>query len=105
MTKANRKAIEAGNFWDTRWIHGRLASGKPKINYKETKARHDKIKERKRQEKKLLKQAKHNSEHKLYDRVIQIHKSMVGKKIKITKKTDQIQYGFDIANWWNEQHA
>lgn len=70
----------------------------------DNKKRLEKIKERRKAERKLTKQAKHNNEHELYDRIIQVHKSMVGKKIKITKKTDQIQYGFDIAKWWNEQH-
>ena len=74
-------------------------------NKGENKKRLDKIKGRKKAEKKLLKQAKHNNEHKLYDRIIQAHKLMKGEKIKITKRTDQIQYGFDLAKWWGEQHG
>lgn len=70
----------------------------------ENRKRLDKIKERKRMEKKFMKQAKHNNEHKFYDRIIQIHKLMTGEKIKISEIPDQIQYGFDLAKWWGEQH-
>ena len=101
----------------------------------ENKKRLEKIKGRKRAEKKLLKRAKHNDEHKLYDRIIEVHKIMTGKKINVHKthkivtkegvielhkqakicnkrkpsKTSinegQIQYGFDLAKWWGEQHG
>jgi len=70
----------------------------------DNKERLTRIKERKRAEQKLHKQAKHNNEHKLYDRIIQVHKLMTGEKIRINKRTDQIQYGVDLAKWWNEQH-
>ncbi len=63
----------------------------------DNKKRLDKIKGRKKEEKKLLKQAKYYNEHKLYDRIIEIHKLMRGKKIKITNKTDPIQRGYDLA--------
>ena len=49
MAKANRKAIEEGNFWDMRWVHGNLA-GKPRVDADETKARHKKKKDRLREE-------------------------------------------------------
>jgi len=63
------------------------------INILETKGdnkkRHDKIKGRKRAETKLHKQAK------------------ICNKSKQPKKSTlkgQIQYGFDLAKWWGEQH-
>lgn len=91
MARANRKAIDKSNFWDTRWIQGRLASGKPKINAGNIRRLHKAKKDRLRLERKRSNYFKHM-------------KQLIFKPTKKAKH-EQIQYGFDIANWWNEQHA
>jgi len=58
-------------------------------NKGDNKKRLDKIKERKRGEKKLLNRARICNKR---------------KPSKKSAKTDQIQYGFDLAKWWGEQH-
>lgn len=66
----------------------------------ENRKRLDKIRKRKRAERKLLKQVKYNDKHKLYDKIIEIHKLTRAKKIKITEMPDQIQRGFNLAAKW-----
>ena len=63
-------------------------------------------KNRKKQEKKQLKTAKYPTN---LDKIIKIKKAMtstprINKKNKMNKLSEQIQYGFDIAKWWGEQH-
>lgn len=102
MAKANRKAIDNSNFWDGHWVHGRYTA-KPKINAKETKARHDKKRLRHRVERHM-----HNiySKYSNYQREsIAVQRTKRKQPTKMQKAHNQIQYSFDIANWWNEQHA
>lgn len=108
MAKANRNAIDSSNFWDGHWVHGRYTA-RPKINAKETKARQKVKRDILRKEQKTIKKAKHNKEHKSRGKIQPYIKSGIKHymMVKPTKKAkhDQIQYGFDLANWWNEQHA
>lgn len=102
MAKANRKAIEQGNFWDVQWIHGAVA-GTPEIDANETKLKHQKKKDRLRVERLI-----HNiySKYSSYQRgAIAVQRTKRKQPTKIQKTHDQIQYGFDIATWWNEQHV
>ena len=75
----------------------------------ENKKRLDKIKERKRAEKKLLNTIKHGKCPELYKKVIKLSKTMDNcnkcKPPKKSTKTYRIQYGFDLAKWWGEQHG
>ena len=103
MSKANKsardKVVGGLNWWDF------LNSIRPKgfrntpqyLDYnkiinrtEEIKKINKTIKNRKNEEKKLLKIAKHKT-----------------KIVKPTKKAkaDMIKYGFDLTKWWNEQHA
>lgn len=59
---------------------------------KQNKKRLEKIRQRKQMERRQIKWGKLNATDWL-----------ATKKIK-AEKTDQIQYGFDLAIWWNEQH-
>lgn len=105
MAKANRKirdkALGGVNWWTY------ITSLRPKGHRNEPqyidkddviKARRlnkiaDKlVKKRKREEKRRLNIAKH------------LPKLLKKKKIKVDKLAEQIQYGFDLAKWWNEQH-
>jgi len=70
----------------------------------DNRKRLDKIKGRKRAEKKLRKQAKYATEldrraNEIYDTMIKARKNMT-----TIPKIDQIQYGFDLVKWWGEQH-
>lgn len=115
MSKANRSAREKVtgglNWWDY------LNSIRPRgfrntpcyLDYntilnrsEEIKNINKEIKNRKKQEKKLLKHAKHNKKGTIFDNIIEIHKKMTAPTKKA--RVDMIQYGFDIAKWWNEQH-
>jgi hypothetical protein len=96
--KANKRALLEGNFWDLRWVHGRLA-GKPQVDADDTKARHQKKKDRIRKERRRVN---------LYNCL------SVGASLWIDKqqhrdkrqtKHNQIQYGFDLAEHWMIQHA
>ena len=103
MSKANKsardKVVGGLNWWDF------LNSIRPKgfrntpqyLDYnkiinrtEEIKKINKTIKNRKNEEKKLLKIAKYKT-----------------KIVKPTKKAkaDMIKYGFDLTKWWNEQHA
>jgi hypothetical protein len=91
MAKANRKAIDSSNFWDGHWVHG-MYTAKPKINAGETKTRHEKKKIRLRAERHM---------HNIYIRYSKYKRKQSN---KMQKAHDQIKYGFDLAQWWNEQH-
>lgn len=112
MSKANRKARFAiFNFFDMGRIS--LPEGLDRklthLDYDETIERVPKIKQalkdikqRKRLEKHLLNLHKFNypNTH-MYKEIIKVKNTMT----KLDKEPiDQIQYGFDLANWWNEQH-
>jgi len=90
--KANRKAIDSSNFWDGHWVHGRYTA-KPKINASEVRRLHKLKKLRLRAEQRTINcwRAVRCPAHQHRD--------------KQQKKHNQIQYGFNIANWWGEQHA
>jgi len=94
MSKANRKAIEAGNFWDINWVHGAYA-GTPAVDADETKARHKKKKDRLRTERHDINIMRKGVWTRIH---LRTHKT------KRQKIHEQIQYGFDLAKWWGEQH-
>ena len=94
MAKSNQKSLEENNFWDLRWVHGRLA-GKPKVNADDIKRLHKAKKDRLRLERKRSNYFKH---HDLCGVRTQC-------RDKQQKKHDQIQYGIDLCNWLNELHA
>ncbi len=59
------------------------------------------IKGRKKFEGQTLKAGKSRTGlYKVYDILIKARKSMTTTNLK----TDQIQYGIDLAKWWGEQH-
>lgn len=90
--KANKRALEESNFWDLRWVHGKLA-GKPIVDADETKARHQKKKDRLQNERETI----HNW------RAVKC--PAYRHRNKRQTKHNQIEYGFNIANWMMEQHA
>lgn len=98
LAKANKKAIESGNFWDMRIVHGMLA-GKPKVNADETKRRHKKKKERIRKETKRVNNIRTDNALKAGMRFRE------DKQSKMQKLEIHIQYGFDLAEHWMMQHA
>jgi len=106
MAKANRKAIESSNFWDGHWVHGRYTA-KPKVNAGDIKVLHKAKKDRLRKEQRFINMYRRSKNYILYDEIVKLMNKMShdDKPTKIQKAHDQIQYGFDIANWWNEQHA
>lgn len=103
MARANRKTIDSSNFWAGHWVHGRYTA-KPKINAKETRARHEAKKLRLHAEQHEINKTKHKVTW-ADDLGRSECQGVTRKPNKQQKIHDQIQYGFDIANWWNEQHA
>ncbi|GAF80367.1 unnamed protein product [marine sediment metagenome] len=97
MSKANKRAIESGNFWDMRIAHNRLVS-KPRVDADETKARHKKKRIRLLTERLIIKQLRFARGRYWWSERKQ-HRD------KRQTKHNQIQYGFDIANWMMMQHA
>ena len=75
----------------------------------ENKKRLEKIKQRKQIEKRQIKWSKHNNNvhktHKIVivEGVIELHKR--AKICNTSINEGQIQYGFDLAKWWGEQHG
>ena len=103
MARANRKAIDNSNFWDGHWVHGRYTA-KPKINASEIRKLHKAKKDRQHKEQQKINEVKHKVTW--TDDIGKSECQGVTRKVnKIDKRNDQVQYGFDIANWWNEQHA
>lgn len=97
--KANRKAFLEHSMWDMKLAHGLFV---PRIHMLHTKARA--IKELQGAKKKRINMEKILLKHK---RIFQqsyglrLRKNRdIGQKIH-----EQIQYGFDLANWWMLDHA
>ena len=70
---------------------------------KDNRQRLEKIRQRKRVERKATNAVKHKITW--LDDLARSEVIGVTRKVnKLNKILDQIQYGFDIAIWWNEQH-
>lgn len=65
---------------------------------REAKGRLDKIKERRQQEKSHIQRFRYNA------KLCIIYDKRHRKITHPQQKTDQIQYGFDLAKWWGLQH-
>jgi len=114
MAKANKKVRDATlggvNWWDY------LTSIRPKghrnepqyLDYRDVKNKtglvkitNKLIKERKKKERKWIKCR--TKERLKLDKIFRIQARII--KRKTNPKQDQIQYGIDLANWWDLQHG
>lgn len=92
MAKANHKTILESSMWDMHFAHGRFVP-RIRVNARKIKKSQRKKQERLQKERRIIKSARFAKTRKFHQMV------------KPDKLAKQIQYGFDLVEWWELQHA